>query len=652
MHIRHKSVSSQSVPKLIVPHILIYLHQHRATNPCVFSDARIGAGRAGLQRDHACEQRKLDGVATEMELLWSVAAPSPAAPGMTPSSSTTSSARSDLTIDILQPPLASPACEGDGAVLEYCAAVCATSPPANALCAMPPLAGLSDEEMLRAMIESEPWKELLRAVQPEASVVPASRPALYGDEYVNPLLISGQQRNAHKSLGESRCCDEGENAAGASAQSRAEAPAAPNKDKIHFVWPGPARGALDALSAVGAPKQVQHADPMPGLDAAELAARGAMQPARRGGHPAVRRPSSGGVRCESSPKSSPPSASARADPTGYFATAAKSATTNMAPSLTRNSAATPRSANVAAWFRPSHELGLGPSMSFHKRPAHSHSSLHVSLPGGAYSPPRSVAPASPTASGAGSALSSAHLASRRSAEAYERSLRTSSSPNGRGHPDPQRRREIRQYDVTANIDYHAPRGAPDNDRRMKEATFLPCQAYAESLRVYPEPGASGGTVAAESQARSQASGRPLPPSSFAALARARQGAPPPGANHYSGSTLSMRTTPSSEPIESNVRLRLGLASPELEWRENQLHGVWVVEDEASPLGRHVAKSRAKLTARLTGRRDGRSMPSAQRCGVGSDGDGSKRSYGRCPWVVTPPPEEAIPKGLWRQGAKL
>ena len=608
-----------------------------------------------------------------MELLWSVAAPSPAAPGMTPSSSTTSSTRSDLTIDILQPPLASPACEGDGAVLEYCAAVCATSPPSAALSAMSPLAGLSDEEMLRAMIESEPWKELLRAVQPEASVVPASRPALYGDEYVNPLLISGQQRNTHKSLGESRCCDEGENAAGASAQSRAEALAAPNKDKIHFVWPGPARGALDALSAVGAPKQVQHADPMPGLDAAELAARGAMQPARRGGHPAVRRPSSDGVRCESSPKSSPPSASARADPTGYFATAAKSATTYMAPSLTRNSAATPRSANVAAWFRPSHELGLGPSMSFHKQPTHSHSSLHVSLPGEACSPPRSVlAPASPTASGAGSALSSAELASRHSAEAYERSrLRTSSSPNGRGHPDPQRRREIRRYDVAANIDYHAPRGAPDNDRRMKEATYLPCQAYAESLRVYPEPGASGGDgmksddgthqvypepgasggpVAAEGHA----SGRPpLPPSSLAALARA----PPPGANHYSGSTLSMHATPSSEPIESNVRLRLGLAPPELEWRANQLHGVWVVEDEASPLGRLMAKSRAKLTARRDGRRDGRSTPSAHRCGGGSDGGGSRRSdrgvaHGRRPWVVTSPPEEAILKGLWRQGAKL
>ena len=170
-----------------------------------------------------------------MELLWSVAAPSQDATGiLTP----LSSARSDLTNDILQPHLASPACEGDGTVLEDCAAVCETSPP---LCAMSPLAGLSDEEMLRAMIKSEPWKELLRAVKPEASVI-------YGYEYVNPLLFNGQQRNAHKSLGrESRCCDECENSAGASAQSHAAAP-----DKIHFVWPAPgrARGALDALSAV------------------------------------------------------------------------------------------------------------------------------------------------------------------------------------------------------------------------------------------------------------------------------------------------------------------------------------------------------------------------------------------------------------------
>ena len=34
------------------------------------------------------------------------------------------------------------------------------------------------------------------------------------------------------------------------------------------------------------------------------------------------------------------------------------------------------------------------------------------------------------------------------------------SPSGRFHPDPVRRREIRQADITANIDYYAPHGAP------------------------------------------------------------------------------------------------------------------------------------------------------------------------------------------------
>jgi hypothetical protein len=82
---------------------------------------------------------------------------------------------------------------------------------------------------------------------------------------------------------------------------------------------------------------VQHADPMPGLDAAELAARVAMQPARRGGHPTVRRPSSGGVRCESSPKSSPPSASARADPTKWRTGAKLRRCTGLGPCLRKAS---------------------------------------------------------------------------------------------------------------------------------------------------------------------------------------------------------------------------------------------------------------------------------------------------------------------------
>ena len=43
-----------------------------------------------------------------------------------------------------------------------------------------------------------------------------------------------------------------------------------------------------------------------------------------------------------------------------------------------------------------------------------------------------------------------------------------------------------------NIDYMAPNGAPDNDRKMKEASWLTGQAFIESLRYYPK-----GTTALE-----------------------------------------------------------------------------------------------------------------------------------------------------------
>ena len=33
----------------------------------------------------------------------------------------------------------------------------------------------------------------------------------------------------------------------------------------------------------------------------------------------------------------------------------------------------------------------------------------------------------------------------------------------------------------------APHGAPDNDRKMKEASWLTSQAFIESLRDYPDP---------------------------------------------------------------------------------------------------------------------------------------------------------------------
>ena len=49
-----------------------------------------------------------------------------------------------------------------------------------------------------------------------------------------------------------------------------------------------------------------------------------------------------------------------------------------------------------------------------------------------------------------------------------------------------------QADMHVNIDYMAPHGAPDNDRKMKEASWLTGQAFIESLRYYPK-----GTTALE-----------------------------------------------------------------------------------------------------------------------------------------------------------
>jgi hypothetical protein len=60
------------------------------------------------------------------------------------------------------------------------------------------------------------------------------------------------------------------------------------------------------------------------------------------------------------------------------------------------------------------------------------------------------------------------------------------SPSGRFHPDSGRRLEIRGVDILAGIDYYAPHGAPDNDRSMKEGSWLTSQAFIESLRVYPD----------------------------------------------------------------------------------------------------------------------------------------------------------------------
>jgi len=136
----------------------------------------------------------------------------------------------------------------------------------------------------------------------------------------------------------------------------------------------------------------------------------------------------------------------------------------------------------------------------------------------------------------------------------------SSSPTGRYHPDPTRRLELRKADMHVNIDYMAPNGAPDNDRKMKEASWLTGQAFIESLRYYPK-----GSTAVE--------------------------------NHdceatYSGCTHSARQVV-SEHIETDVRMRLGIAPADQEWRDEQCPREWFPEKRPAMI-KHMAKVRARL----------------------------------------------------------
>lgn len=78
--------------------------------------------------------------------------------------------------------------------------------------------------------------------------------------------------------------------------------------------------------------------------------------------------------------------------------------------------------------------------------------------------------------------------------------RVTNSPSGKFHPNPDRRFELRQSDMFSNINYFATSrvtnatsktgdavyGAPDNDRKMKEASWISSQAWFESLRYYPQ----------------------------------------------------------------------------------------------------------------------------------------------------------------------
>jgi len=135
------------------------------------------------------------------------------------------------------------------------------------------------------------------------------------------------------------------------------------------------------------------------------------------------------------------------------------------------------------------------------------------------------------------------------------------SPSGRFHPDATRRREIRQCDITANIDYYAPHGAPDNDRKMKEASWLTSQAFIESLRVYPDPGGPKSPIQ-------------LPGEEIA----------------FSGNTNSSRRL-HREHVETALRRRLSIAPADTDWLPDQLPKEWpdrIPEGVWRPVGNGLA----------------------------------------------------------------
>lgn len=118
-----------------------------------------------------------------------------------------------------------------------------------------------------------------------------------------------------------------------------------------------------------------------------------------------------------------------------------------------------------------------------------------------------------------------------------------SSPSGRMHPNPARRAELRKADMFHNIDYYGGIGAPDNDRLVKEASWLSTQSWFESLRYYPK-----GPDADDDEAA------------------------------YSGLTHGMAAP--TEHLETDVRTRLGIAVADADWEPEQLQMQWQPEPKA------------------------------------------------------------------------
>jgi len=186
------------------------------------------------------------------------------------------------------------------------------------------------------------------------------------------------------------------------------------------------------------------------------------------------------------------------------------------------------------------------------------------------------------------------------------------SPTGRGHPDRDRRNDVRKADLHADIDYFAtqrdPSGvtgstgdpvftAPNNDQKNKEASWLASQAWFESLRHYPR-----GATAVDSEAAYSGltHGKDVPSTAL----HQTPSAPPtlivtircmPSAlvePHPTPSPVLSGTVPTAEHLETDVRTRLGLAEGDPDWKPWQLQEAWAPENPK--MAQRVMELRAKL----------------------------------------------------------
>ena len=140
-------------------------------------------------------------------------------------------------------------------------------------------------------------------------------------------------------------------------------------------------------------------------------------------------------------------------------------------------------------------------------------------------------------------------------------LSLTASPTGRFAANAFERTMLRALDPYNNIDYIAGR-APDNDRNMKEASWLASQAFVESLRAYPVKAPTTPSARLDSPSKAMI---------------VHEDVQNPGIlfNRYtfSGNTYS-RSTPPLEHVETAVRRRCGIATRDAEWRVEQLPRVW------------------------------------------------------------------------------